>query len=130
MTLSPASSLIGLGLTLGLMLGACAPNEDAGQCDQSRPCTERGEICDTVDKVCIAADFDVDETAPGPANGSFGPSVVPFFRGKVCVATKAKPVPSTIKVASCRPCPKRRRAGDTKPKATPAIPAMPVPCRR
>ncbi|MCA9634598.1 MAG: hypothetical protein KC420_01000 [Myxococcales bacterium] len=91
MTLSPASSLIGLGLTLGLMLGACAPNEDAGQCDQSRPCTERGEICDTVDKVCIAADFDVDETAPGPANGSFGPSVVPFFRGKVCVATKAKP---------------------------------------
>lgn len=106
MTRSHASTLIGAGLSLGFALAACTPNEDAGQCDGNRPCTERGEICDTSEKICVEADFDVDETAPGPANGSFGPIALPFFRGQVCVATKAKPGEAIpVSISPCiHPC--------------------------
>jgi len=40
---------------------------------------------------CVDSGLDVDATADPPATGNFGPLVVPFFRGKVCIATKAKP---------------------------------------
>ncbi|MEZ4382661.1 MAG: hypothetical protein R3A79_15090 [Nannocystaceae bacterium] len=85
-----ATTLLGAGLMLGFVPAACAPNADAGECDANRSCSERGEVCDTVAKLCVTADLDVDATDDPPATGSFS-ELVPFFRGKVCLATSAKP---------------------------------------
>ncbi len=94
MTRTAATLLMGAGFMLAFAPSACTPNEDAGECDSSRPCSERGEVCDTLEKVCIEADVDVDATAESPATGNFGPLALPFFRGKVCIAEVEEIVPT------------------------------------
>ncbi|MEZ4450703.1 MAG: hypothetical protein R3B09_14575 [Nannocystaceae bacterium] len=86
-----AALLCTAGMTLGFATAACTPFEDPGECDANRPCTERGMTCDTLNKTCVEADIDVDQTAPPDDDGNFGPTILPFFRGKVCVAKSAKP---------------------------------------
>ncbi|MCA9657077.1 MAG: hypothetical protein KC486_01920 [Myxococcales bacterium] len=98
MNRTAAPLLFGAGLMLGFVPAACAPTGDAGECSSTRPCSERGEVCDTVAKLCVSADLDVDATDDPPATGSFS-ELMPFFRGKVCLPTKAKPgekIPVTI----------------------------------
>lgn len=87
------------GLTLGFATAACTPFEDAGECDANRPCSGRGMTCDVAAKECVEADVDVDQTAAPDDDGNFGPLVLPFFRGKVCVGKSAKPgeaIPVTL----------------------------------
>ena len=91
MTRTAATLLIGAGFMLAFAPSACSPNEDPGECSSGRPCAERGEVCDTTVNACVDADLETDQTADAPATGSFGPTTLPFFRGKVCIATKAKP---------------------------------------
>jgi hypothetical protein len=91
----------------GLLLGsACTPTEDAGECNSARPCTARGEVCDEDIKMCIAQDLDVDATAEQPGPASFSGVTLPFFRGKVCMATKIKPGDAVpVKLSPCiHPC--------------------------
>lgn len=102
MTRTAATLLLGAGFMLAFAPSACTPNEDAGECDSNRPCSSRGEVCDTLEKVCIEADVDVDATADPPATGNFGPLALPFFRGKVCIASKAKP--GDVIPVSISPC--------------------------
>lgn len=90
------------GLTLGFATAACTPFESAGECDANRPCSGRGMTCDLASKECVDADVEVDQTAEPDADGNFGPLVLPFFRGKVCVGKSAKPG-ETIPV-SISPC--------------------------
>lgn len=91
MTRIAATLIFGAGFMLAFVPAACAPVEDAGECASGRPCKERGKVCDTAEFLCIDANLEVDQTADPPPTGSFGPTELPFFRGKVCLATKAKP---------------------------------------
>lgn len=65
------------------LLSACFPPGASGQCEVDEDCTGRGQVCDTVDSVCIDRDFDP-TTTESPAASTFSGKPVPFFRGKVC----------------------------------------------
>lgn len=88
-------------LCLGGLLTACLPEEDSGECNASKACSNRGEVCNEVSHQCEIADLDVDGTADdSPA--SFSNVAVPFFRGKVCMPTKIKPGETVpVKVSTC-----------------------------
>lgn len=104
MALKCMKVFIAAGL-FGGVLAACAPAEDAGECNSARPCTARGEVCDDSIKQCVAQDLDVDATAEtGPA--SFSDVTLPFFRGKVCMPTAVQPGDAVpVKVSPCvHPC--------------------------
>lgn len=92
-------------LCLGGMFAACLPEEDSGQCNASKPCSNRGEVCNELSNQCEVADLDVDGTAD-EAPASFSNVAVPFFRGEVCMATKIKPGETVpVKVSTClHPC--------------------------
>ncbi len=92
-------------LCLGGLFAACLPEEDSGQCNASKPCSNRGEVCNELSHQCEVADLDVDGTAD-EAPASFSNVAVPFFRGEVCMATKIKPGETVpVKVSTClHPC--------------------------
>ena len=90
MSLRLPSFVCAAGAALALA-AACTPPGDAGECDTNRPCTARGEVCDTSAKICVEAEVDLDQTAEPDADGAFGPLALPFFRGEVCVAKAAQP---------------------------------------
>lgn len=86
-------------LCFGGLLAACLPEEDSGECNASKPCGNRGEVCNEQTQQCEVAALDVDATAEGDAPADFSGVPLPFFRGKVCAATKVKPgdtVPMTV----------------------------------
>jgi len=95
-------------LTASLCLGgllACAPEEDSGECNAAKPCSNRGEVCNELSNQCEVVDLDVDGTAD-EAPASFSKVPVPFFRGTVCMPTKIKPGETApVKVSTClHPC--------------------------
>ncbi|MCX4241630.1 hypothetical protein [Paraliomyxa miuraensis] len=75
---------MGVGLTTGLVLGACAPQVDQGGCDENTPCSGRGQVCDLEVFECVAAEIDA-STAESPAPGSFSNKVIAFHRGEICL---------------------------------------------
>lgn len=90
------------GLCFGGLLGACVPEGDAGECSEAAPCAGRGMVCNLVTSVCELSDVDVDRTAEGDAPADFTNVPLPFFRGKVCVGTSAKPGETIpVKVTPC-----------------------------
>ncbi|HEY8374891.1 MAG TPA: hypothetical protein VIK91_00325 [Nannocystis sp.] len=72
----------------GFLVGCFA--EDAGECSAGAPCPNRGEACDEFTKTCEPQMLSVDGTGPSPAPAAFT-ETLPFFRGRVCVATDVKP---------------------------------------
>jgi hypothetical protein len=72
----------------GFLIGCFA--EDSGDCSAGVPCPNRGEACDDVSKTCEPQMLDVDGTGDDPAPAGFT-ETLPFFRGKVCAATKVQP---------------------------------------
>jgi len=93
------------GLCLVGLLAACLPEEDAGECSASSTCPNRGEVCDLQTYQCELSGLKPDKTAD-EAKASFSNVPVPFFRGKVCMATKVKPGEAVpVKVSTClHPC--------------------------
>lgn len=92
-------------LCLGGSLTACLPEEDSGECNAAKACTNRGEVCNELTHQCEISGLDVDGTAD-EAPASFSNVPVPFFRGKVCMATKIKPGETVpVSVSTClHPC--------------------------
>lgn len=92
-------------LCLGGLLAGCLPEEDSGECNASKACGQRGEVCNELTHQCEVAGLDVDGTAE-TTPASFSDVPVPFFRGKVCMPTKIQPgntVPVTV--STClHPC--------------------------
>lgn len=89
------------GLCIGL-LGACLPEGDAGECSEAEPCAGRGKVCNLLTNVCEVADVNNEATAEGDAPADFSNVPLPFFRGKVCVATDVKPGETVpVKISPC-----------------------------
>lgn len=79
----------GLGLLMGLALGACAPQAQQGGCDEDTPCGGRGQVCDLETNDCVAAEIDA-STAENPAPASFSDKVIAFHRGEICLPHEVK----------------------------------------
>lgn len=88
----------GLGLALGLAATACAPQGQSGQCQVDEDCMGRGQVCDTVDSICVDDEVDLSSTED-PAPMTFSNKPVPFFRGQVCTVHEVEsgaPIPVSI----------------------------------
>lgn len=86
----------------GFLIGCFA--EDSGDCSAGVPCPNRGEACDEASKTCEPQTLSVDGTGEGATNFT---ETLPFFRGKVCAATKVQPgdaIPVYIEMCRHNPC--------------------------
>lgn len=91
------SAGISLAFGVAVSMGACEPPSSASECSTTVPC-ERGEECNLVTLSCEPTEATNDQTAEH-AGGNFSERKLPFFRGKVCVATKVAagdPIPVSI----------------------------------
>ena len=83
----------------------CFPPGESCQCEVDQDCTGRGQVCDTVDSICVDRTFDPTTTQSQP-EPSFSGKPIPFFRGKVCTVTEvASGEKIPVNVSPClHPC--------------------------
>ncbi len=98
------ASRVLLGFAVAVCFAACEPSGSMSECSSSVPC-ERGEQCNLMTLSCEAVDANNDSTGEH-AGGNFSERKVPFFRGRVCVATKVAPGdPIPVSLEPCvHPC--------------------------
>ncbi len=84
----------------------CLPDSSEGECSATNPCTERGLECNLNTRTCEAVEVNTDSLDPEFAGGSFGPSALPFFRGRVCMPSAVKTGDAIpVKIEPClHPC--------------------------
>lgn len=105
----PWSSMVrGCGILMAgaalFAVGACTPSGSMSECSSGIPC-ERGEVCNLQTLSCEPTEATNDNTGTH-AGGNFSERLLPFFRGRACVATKVAPGdPIPVSIEPCiHPC--------------------------